>query len=170
MEFTSKSTLFKEGKDGSVYTADGKTLLHLASREDQKSYIVPDGVERIAVGATNDLRMYNGTLSLPDSLKYIGDDNFCSITLREGETLVLPENLKYIGSRCFMYVTVSKIRFPSSVQHMGEDVLYGTNNNRCYDDYCKEGRTTLIFAGTEKQLGSLFANDIPGGLDVQYDN
>ena len=69
---------------------------------------------------------------MPDSVTYIGDDNFCGMSFRDGETVRLPKNLKTIGSRCFQYCTLHSLTLPRSVAEIGDHFLEGTGNNR-YD-------------------------------------
>ena len=141
LTFSENSAVLKTGADGYIYTKDGKTLVQVPQTlihtdgETAEDFVftVPEGVERIAPNATNGLGYADSVdCVLPDSVTYIGDDNFCGMSFRDGETVRLPKNLKTIGSRCFQYCTLHSLTLPRSVAEIGDHFLEGTGNNR-YD-------------------------------------
>ncbi|MGN0634798.1 MAG: leucine-rich repeat domain-containing protein [Acutalibacteraceae bacterium] len=141
LTFSENSAVLKMGAGGCIYSKDGKTLVQVPQtliRTDGETaqpfvFTVPEGVERIAPNATNGLGYADSVdCVLPDSVTYIGDDNFCGMSFRDGETVRLPKNLKTIGNRCFQYCTLYCLTLPQSVSEIGDHFLEGTGNNR-YD-------------------------------------
>ena len=57
--------------DGNVYTKDGKTLLYYAIGKTEATFIIPDGVERIADGALDGCNSL-AEITIPDSVISIG--------------------------------------------------------------------------------------------------
>ena len=169
IEFSEPNRLLMKAEDGSIYSKDGKTLYLAARNYERTSFTVREGTVRIADGAARNVSLSDcGSISLPDSLEYIGDDNFRCIELRKGKTLTLPDGLTHIGNRCFMSMTVSKIRIPDSVQYIGEDFLLYTNDTRCTDNGCTESETVVVFDGSEAELRQICESALPDGVTMQY--
>lgn len=64
------------------------------------------------------------SLSLPKSLKYIGDGSFANNAIT---SLTLPSNLKYIGDYSFANNSITSLNIPNSVEYLG-DVAFKNNN------------------------------------------
>ena len=91
---------------------------------DAKEIIVPDGVTEIAKNAFYCRRELR-TVTLPASLKIIGDDAFhyCS----ELKEVLLPEGLLEIGERAFSNCgRLSGISIPDSIRRIGREAFYRT--------------------------------------------
>lgn len=150
--FTENSKALIRGKDNCIYTKDGRVLLW-ASRDIWQNPVVtvPEGVERIAPEVITDLGYHDEQggdiigceLSLPDSLKSIGDDNFKWSTFRYGYTVKLPKNLFEIGTNCFVGCNVYSITIPKSITKIGDGFLKDTNYIVNYD-YDHPIKTTVI--------------------------
>lgn len=63
------------------------------------------------------------SLSLPKSLKYIGDGAFANNSIT---SLTLPSNLKYIGNNSFENNSITSLTIPNSVEYLG-DVAFKNN-------------------------------------------
>ena len=125
--------------DGVLFTADGKTLLLYPATKSMGEYVVPEGVERIKAGA-----FYKATLNkvtLPDSLKSIGDSAFCycerlksiiipdSVTeigpyafswCRSAETLVLSNSMTVIPEHAFYALSIKTLVIPEGIAEIQE--------------------------------------------------
>ena len=64
------------------------------------------------------------SISLPKSLKYIGDGSFANNSIT---SLTLPSNLKYIGNNSFANNSITSLNIPNSVEYLG-DVAFKNNN------------------------------------------
>ena len=58
------------------------------------------------------------SLSLPKSLKYIGDGSFTNNSMT---SLNLPSNLKYIGSNSFANNSITSLNLPSNLKYIGDN-------------------------------------------------
>lgn len=63
------------------------------------------------------------SLSLPKSLKYIGDGAFANNSIT---SLTLPSSLKYIGNNSFENNSITSLNIPNSVEYLG-DVAFKNN-------------------------------------------
>ncbi len=131
--------------DDALFTADGKTLIALATDRPITEYQIPDGVEKIGGGAfagSNFLR----SIVIPASVEKIGDGAFCncrslrsisiSSNLRKLElwafierqsltSVALPNGLQTIGERTFSGCeSLTSIAIPASVREIGESAFF----------------------------------------------
>lgn len=170
MQFSGKPSTFWVDQNGLVYSADKKELLFVPRADERESLSVAEGTQRIRANATGDICDLK-SLSLPDSLKAIGDHNFNALCLEKGETLKLPAHLKTIGDDCLRFCRVSKITIPSSVTSIGSSFLYETDDGR-YDeekDQYIENPTKVTFDGTENKWNSLFEDESDAPTNVKMD-
>lgn len=98
------------GYDGNVYTniipgeIDGKIIT------------------RIADGAFKDLKQMTGQITLPDSIKYVGDEAFsgCTNLIR----IRFGEGLEEIGNNCFYNCTsLDYIRYNDNLKYIGDSAF-----------------------------------------------
>lgn len=174
--FSANSAVLKTGKDGYIYSKDGKTLVQVpktlfrdgGEAERTFAFTVPKGVQRIASNATQCLGYADYVVcTIPDSVRDIGDDNFCGICFRDGETVRLPKNLQTIGDRCFQYCTLYSLTLPKSVSAIGDRFLEGTGNNR-YDkkkNVWVEEKAKLQIQSRQK-WNSLQYTQLPGSVEI----
>ena len=84
--------------DGVIFSEDGKTLIKMPIEAQKSTYIVPEGVERIATRAFEDCSEIT-TIIFPEELKYIEDEAFKNCT--KLYSIALPSGLYDIGARLF---------------------------------------------------------------------
>ena len=128
--------------DGMLLTKDLKTLLFCPQLNIAEA--VPEGVEDIYPGAF--YRCKKSTISLPNSLKTIGEAAFKSkylesIVIPEGVTrieeetfegcdklssITLPKGLTYIAGEAFKYCPITNIDLGESLVFIGDDAFMGT--------------------------------------------
>lgn len=122
------------------------------SHKSVKNVVVPEGVEYIDIYT---FRKCSGlSVSLPSTLKYIGNDAFVNCNISEinfpegiqaieqyafayatfkNKDIVLPDSLKYIADYAFGYTNItsvhlgSQVRISKSEYAFGTDILYETN-------------------------------------------
>ena len=130
-------------KDGSLFTADGKNLVHYIPQEDPNGkplpyYIVPEGVETIedsAFESCDSLKI----VSLPDSLVTIGNRAFRNSGLQE---ISFGKNVKTIGDFAFDGCDLNYVNLGESVETVG---IYAFHEN--------ESLQTAVFPATVKSIG-----------------
>ena len=130
-------------KDGSLFTADGKNLVHYIPQEDLNGkplpyYIVPEGVETIedsAFASCDSLKI----VSLPDSLVTIGNRAFRNSGLQE---ISFGKNVKTIGDFAFDGCDLNYVNLGESVETVG---IYAFHEN--------ESLQTAVFPATVKSIG-----------------
>ena len=81
------------------------------------------------------------SLSLPKSLKYIGDGAFANSSIT---SLTLPSNLKYIGNYSFENNSITSLNIPNSVEYLG-DVAFKNNK---ISSLTFESGSELIYLGS----------------------
>lgn len=136
--------------DGVMYSSDGKTLVFYPRGRKDSSFSIPEGVEKIAIGAFAKSN-YLTRLVMPDSIKSIGTGAFseCKMlsSIRFSSNLeeipdtnsynqdgvfegckslgsvVLPEKLKYLGSFAFYDSGVYSIILNKQLEQIGEYAL-----------------------------------------------
>ena len=81
------------------------------------------------------------SLSLPKSLKYIGDGAFANNSIT---SLNLPSNLKYIGDNSFENNSITSLNIPNSVEYLG-DVAFKNNK---ISSLTFESGSELIYLGS----------------------
>lgn len=181
IKFTENSKALKKGKDNSVYTKDGKVLLWVSEdsiynpkEDDYPGFTVPEGVERIASSVITDKSFYSSRaelitgfkLSLPDSLKSIGDDNFNYINFGDDYTLELPKNLSEIGYHCFAGCSMYAISIPKSVVEIGDEFLEDT---KCIVDRDYEHPTKTILIIEDKTAWEKIGyKDLDEEFEIKY--
>ncbi len=151
--------------DGSLFTADGKTLIHVPGGRKLAEYIVPDGVTEIGDFAfcnCSDLR----SVRLPNGIRSIGDHAFSDCA--ELNSLELPDSLTQIGDLAFTNCPFTSLTLPENVTHLGERLFW--NCERLMEICVSPGNTHF------KSIdGILFTADgkilihVPGGRKlVEY--
>ena len=106
---------YQDQPDGLVYL--GNTLVgYKGVIPENYSLVVPTNIVSIAGSAFNLNNNNVVSVSLPSSLKYIGDWAFynCNIT-----SLTLPSSLKGIGEYAFFGNLITSITIPSTVEYIG---------------------------------------------------
>ncbi len=105
---------------GVTYSADGKYLVY--GNYDLREYTVRDGVEVIC-----DEAFFDGLLqriTLPESLKVIGEDAFALCNRLQGITL--PESLKVIGKDAFAHCDqLEEVVLPAGVEDIRDGAFWG---------------------------------------------
>lgn len=102
-----------------------------------------EGIERIETYACYNLGNYfNGTLTLPSTLTYIGDYAFNSCHFR-GE-LIIPDSVTYIGEHAFQNCqgVITKFKLPSNLTEINTYAFAGMTNTNC-DLIIPEGVTRI---------------------------
>jgi len=151
--------------DGSLFTADGKTLIHVPGGRKLAEYIVPDGVTEIGDFAfcnCSDLC----SVRLPNGIRSIGDHAFDDCA--ELNSLELPDSLTQIGDLAFTNCPFTSLTLPENVTHLGERLFW--NCERLMEICVSPGNTHF------KSIdGILFTADgkilihVPGGRKlVEY--
>ena len=151
--------------DGSLFTADGKTLIHVPGGRKLTEYIVPDGVTEIGDFAfcnCSNLR----SVRLPNGIRSIGDHAFGDCA--ELNSLELPDSLTQIGDLAFRNCPFTSLTLPENVTHLGERLFW--NCERLMEICVSPGNTHF------KSIdGILFTADgkilihVPGGRKlVEY--
>ena len=130
-------------KDGGLFTADGKNLVHYIPQEDLYGkplpyYIVPEGVETIEDGAFEDCDTLK-IVSLPDSLVTIGNRAFRNSGLQE---IAFGKNVKTIGDFAFDRCELNYVNLGESVETVG---IYAFHEN--------EWLQAAVFPATLKSIG-----------------
>ena len=123
----------KEEKPDSPYSSgleytlnDDKESYSLSGRGSCKDedIIVPDTYEGLPVTGVADKAFLNAyewfTITLPESVTFIGDYAFCSANL---SNIVLPGNLKHIGKYSFAHATIGPIIIPDSIETIGDSAF-----------------------------------------------
>ncbi|MBP3694938.1 MAG: leucine-rich repeat protein [Thermoguttaceae bacterium] len=107
--------------DGSLFTADGKTLIHVPGGRKLTEYIVPDGVTEIG-----DFAFCNCfdlcSVRLPNGIRSIGDHAFGDCA--ELNSLELPDSLTQIGDLAFTNCPFTSLTLPENVTHLGERLFW----------------------------------------------
>lgn len=102
-----------------------------------------EGIEKIENYACSNLGNYfNGTLTLPSTLTYIGDYAFNSCHFR-GE-LIIPDSVTYIGDYAFNNCqgVITKFKLPSNLTEINTYAFAGMTNTNC-DLIIPEGVTRI---------------------------
>ena len=113
-----EDNLYYKDIDGNLYSKDGKILIKYATKKEETSFTVPDGVVRIEDFA---FRFDESLLSvsLPDSLQEIGNNSFDACRLLSD--LTLPNGIKSIEERAFDTCrALDSIVMPNSLEHLGD--------------------------------------------------
>lgn len=100
--------------DNVLYSSDGKVLISYCSTKDV--FVVPDGVERIGIGAFRNAPIKK--ITFPESLRIIDKEAFRSA---QGlEDVVFPKSLKEIREDAFQWCDFKTgcITFPSNVENI----------------------------------------------------
>lgn len=100
--------------DNVLFSADGKVLISYCSPKGE--YIIPDGVERIGVGAFRNAPIKK--ITFPESLRIIDKEAFRSA---QGlEDVVFPKSLKEIREDAFQWCDFKTgcVTFPSNVENI----------------------------------------------------
>ena len=106
-------------EDGCLYI--GKYLVNTDYNNAPKKYTIKKGTRLIGNNAFSS--RYNlEKLTIPSSVKYIGDYAFNNTSLKK---VTIENGLKEIGEHAFDYCLFKTITIPPSVKKMGEDAIYG---------------------------------------------
>ena len=187
--FGKNSAALTTGKDGYIYTKDMKMLIQVPQKvvetqsitttkrdrydsyeETTFNFKLPDGVERIAASATSYLCYADYvTCTIPDSVTFIGDNNFNGLYMKDNVTLTLPKGLKEIGYYCFHNCTIHSLALPKSVEIIGGQFLEDTDNGR-YDEKADEyvEKKTKLMVESQKAWLALNYEDLPDTVEVVY--
>lgn len=133
-------------EDGILFSKDGIALVAYPPKKEDKSYVVPDGVEELYHGcfASNS---YLTDVQLPDSLIYIDSWAFSYTII---ENIDIPESVTSIESYAFAYMKrLTSIKTPPELIIINSATFAGCSN---LDDVTlNEGLTEIgqsAFAGT----------------------
>ena len=115
-------------KDGSIFTADGKTLVECLSKEE--TYAIPEGTEIIGSMAFRENK-YIKSVTFPEGLRMIDDGAFYGATNFVTADLTLPSTLENIGDLAFgqfvLYdkTEVDKFKIGPNVKQIGRQAFNG---------------------------------------------
>ncbi len=106
-------------------------LFMCASFNEQVRFLLPDTITRIGDFAFYNITSGFAELSLPSSLREIGDAAFAGTSPKNWKTLTLPEGLVSIGDGSFWRtLTIESLSLPSTLQRCGSGKIaafFGTN-------------------------------------------
>ena len=105
--------------DNVLFSADGKVLIAYCSPRDE--YIIPNGVERIGVGAFRNTPIKR--VVFPESLKIIDKQAFDSANKLEQVTF--PNSLKEIREKAFNWCSfkTKTVTFPCNIEEIASDAF-----------------------------------------------
>ena len=103
--------------DNVLFSADGKVLISYCSPNDE--YVIPDGVERIGVGAFRETPIRK--ISFPKTLKAIDKQAFNSAS--KLEKVVFPNSLKEIHENAFKWCDFKSIIVPKGTKECYMDIF-----------------------------------------------
>lgn len=92
------------------------------------SIVIPEGVTKIGYGAFDGCKSIS-SISLPNSLTYIGDGAFAE-AIGGNDTpvsITIPSSVTKIGARAFKNTNISSVSLPSGLQKIGDEAFYGCN-------------------------------------------
>ena len=151
--------------DDCLIDMETKTLLTLSDRYGRynvRTYIIPEGVERIGEGALAGIHC--NRFILPSTLKEIGNDNRL-YEVKSG-ILVFPEGLETIGDY-FSADGVKKLVFPSSLRSIGSSCF--SSNKDLETVWFREGIES-IGMGSFRDNGKLESARLPASLKTMPDS
>lgn len=125
------------------YYAPGSSFQRVFPQIGGYSLTFSEGIERIETYACYNLGNYfNGTLTLPSTLTYIGDYAFNTCHFR-GE-LIIPDSVTYIGEHAFQNCqgVITKFKLPSNITEINTYAFAGMSNTNC-DLIIPEGVTRI---------------------------
>ena len=125
------------------YFAPGSSFHAVFPKSGGYSLTFSEGIEKIETYACYNLGNYfNGTLTLPSTLTYIGDYTFNSCNFR-GE-LIIPDSVTYIGDYAFNNCqgVITKFKLPSNLTEINTYAFAGMTNTNC-DLIIPEGVTFI---------------------------
>lgn len=105
--------------DNVLYSSDGKLLISYCSSKDE--FEVPDGVERIGIGAFRNSPIRK--ITFPDSLTIIDKEAFKSVVGLEN--VVFPNSLKEIRKDAFQWCGFKTgcVTFPSNIEKISHEAF-----------------------------------------------
>ncbi len=122
--FCNNTIIFSHNKrykvvDNVLYSSDGKLLISYCSSKDE--FEVPDGVERIGIGAFRNASMRK--ITFPESLRIIDKEAFKSVIGLE--KVIFPNSLKEIRKDAFQWCDFQRgcVTFPSSIEKISPDAF-----------------------------------------------
>ena len=104
-------------ENGTVYSADHKMLVHTV---DCEQMTVPQGVEHIGKAAFFAYEF--NSISLPTTLRSIGDYSFC--WCEKSEKIVIPESVTRLGKWSFAYTEFSNIVLSDGIEELPEGCFH----------------------------------------------
>jgi hypothetical protein len=103
--------------DGSIYSADGKTLIAAISETGESKFSVPDGVEIIGTYAFARCKMIT-EITLPESVNAIGESAFEAC--ESLESIIIPAGVEKIATTLLYHCSKLKtVYIPASVKEIG---------------------------------------------------
>lgn len=122
--FCNNTIIFSHNKrykvvDNVLYSSDGKLLISYCSSKDE--FEVPDGVERIGIGAFRNSPIRK--ITFPDSLTIIDKEAFKSVVGLEN--VVFPNSLKEIRKDAFQWCGFKTgcVTFPSNIEKISHEAF-----------------------------------------------
>lgn len=110
--------------NGALYTDNGDVLLKYPQAKPSASFIVPEGVERIAPSAFRDANLLKIAV-IPDTVKEIGSYAFAGCQLLNSVS-ILSENIRELDNSLFKGCqSLTTINIPQSVERIGAHAFYG---------------------------------------------
>lgn len=105
--------------DNVLFSADGKVLISYCSPKDE--YVIPDGVERIGIGAFRETSIRN--ISFPETLRIIDKQAFDSAS--KLEKVVFPNSLKEIRENAFKWCSfkTKMVSFSCNIEKIAPDAF-----------------------------------------------
>ena len=105
--------------DNVLFSADGKVLISYCSPKDE--YVIPDGVERIGVGAFRETPIRK--VSFPETLKVIDKQSFDSAS--KLEKVVFPNSLREIRENAFKWCSfkTKMVSFSCNIEKIAPDAF-----------------------------------------------
>ena len=105
--------------DNVLFSADGKVLISYCSSKDE--YVIPDGVERIGVGAFRETPIRK--VSFPETLRVIDKQSFESAS--KLEKVIFPNSLREIRENAFKWCSFNTkmVTFSRNIEKIAPDAF-----------------------------------------------
>lgn len=120
----------KKDKKGVCYSMDGRAVIGKEENLELRSYTIKKGTAYIADGAFENNEkdsIESFCIKIPDSVVAIGRNAFENANV---ESISIPESVKYIGDAAFKdNVFLTEVKLPESLEFIGSKAFKGTSIN-----------------------------------------